>query len=205
MVQLAERSLSTPEVRDSNPVIKTFNCCRLLKCKMKQELECPTKKSAQFILFEVDKIFSTFEDWMTGTILVQSSSCSQSGDRNYKLIGYFYSSSNSKRLNIKNWTKRFVENTLLVSGRSIEWRGDSRYRGCEFKSRQIHYFSQSRGCEQCDQIWRKFATLAIFQKSYGNFERFYLVFGEKMNQVWAIFMLLGKFNCCKCPNIEQII
>ena len=62
MVQLAERSLSTPEVRDSNPVIKTFNCCRLLKCKMKQELECPTKKSAQFILFEVDKIFSTFED-----------------------------------------------------------------------------------------------------------------------------------------------
>ena len=40
------------------------------------------------------------------------------------------------------------------------------------------------GLDQCDQIWRNFATLANIQKALGNFERRYLVFDKILSLLW---------------------
>ena len=50
--------------------------------------------------------------------------------------------------------------------------------------------------DQCDQIWRNFATLAKKLKS-ANFKKVYLVFGILLNVLWQFF------NCCKWPKIKH--
>ena len=47
--------------------------------------------------------------------------------------------------------------------------------------------------DQCDQVWRNFATLAIFLKYLANVWRVNITFGNILNLFWHISMLLGKF------------
>ena len=59
--------------------------------------------------------------------------------------------------------------------------------------------------KECDQIWRNFATLAKFCKSLGNFEKLKLVFGNFLNLLWKIVMLLGKFPLLWLAQYWKII
>ena len=43
--------------------------------------------------------------------------------------------------------------------------------------------------EQCDQIWRNFATLA--KLALGKFLMFYFVFGKIVKQLWHSFFAIG--------------
>ena len=45
---------------------------------------------------------------------------------------------------------------------------------------------------QCDQIWRNFATYAKFKKVFGHFLSHYLIFGEIVNLLWQIFYYFGQ-------------
>ena len=58
---------------------------------------------------------------------------------------------------------------------------------------------------QCDQIWRNFATLAKFCKSLGNFEKLKLVFGNFVNLLGQIDKLLGKFPLLWMAQYWKII
>ena len=49
-------------------------------------------------------------------------------------------------------------------------------------------------CEQCDQIWRNFATLEKSFKNFDNFCRVNFVFGIILNLLAPIIMLLGKLS-----------
>ena len=47
--------------------------------------------------------------------------------------------------------------------------------------------------DQCDQVWRNFATLAIFLKYLANVWRVNITFGNILKLFCYISMLLGKF------------
>ena len=58
-------------------------------------------------------------------------------------------------------------------------------------------------CNQCDQIWQNFATLAECSISFGNFLllKFYLIKFEP--NVANISCCLTTFRCCKWPNMKN--
>ena len=43
----------------------------------------------------------------------------------------------------------------------------------------------------------------FFLHLLANFKKPDLVFGKILNPLWQIFLLLGKYNCCKWPNNER--
>ena len=57
----------------------------------------------------------------------------------------------------------------------------------------------------CDQIWRNFTTLAIFQKSWSILYRLFIVEQNFEPTLTNLLCYLANFHCCKLPNIEQLI
>ena len=48
--------------------------------------------------------------------------------------------------------------------------------------------------DQCDQIWKKFATLAKLKKVFGYSFRVYFVLAKILILIGQIFMILDKFT-----------
>ena len=62
------------------------------------------------------------------------------------------------------------------------------------------------GCsDQCDQIWRNFATWAKLSKYSGHFLKNYLVFAKILNILGQSLYAIGQIVIVVTGNIEQII
>ena len=57
-------------------------------------------------------------------------------------------------------------------------------------------------CNQCDKIWRNFATL-VKNKILSIFFMVTLVFGIKLNLLRQKICYWANFQCCKWPNMEK--
>ena len=57
-----------------------------------------------------------------------------------------------------------------------------------------YYFAQWMACQQCDQIWPKFAILAKLSKSLAILWGCYFELGKILNLFMQTFMTLDKFS-----------